>query len=111
MSKIDLTAGTAASLFLGGIASIVLILVWAGFWTGLTLSTLWGWFVSPTFGLPAITLLQAYGLALVFGAARGFGSKKTEPEGFGAVVARALALPPIGAALTLAVGWVVKAWM
>ena len=111
MSKINLTAGTAVSLLLGGIASIALILVWGGFWGGLTLSVLWGWFVSPLFGLPTLSLLQAYGIALVLRAARGIDTKKTEPENFGAVVARALTWPPLGAGLMLGTGWVTKSWM
>ncbi|WP_280191177.1 hypothetical protein [Delftia sp. PS-11] len=111
MSKIDLTAGTAVSMLLGSIASIALILIWCGFWVGLTLSTLWGWFVSPLFGLPVITLLQAYGLALVFRAAWGFDNKKREPESFGAFVARSLVQAPLAAGLTLGVGWVAKSWM
>ena len=33
--------------------------------SGYTLSTLWEWFVSDTFGVQKITLLQGYGLALI----------------------------------------------
>lgn len=111
MSKIDLTAGTAVSLLLGGIASVALMLVWGGFWAGLTLSTLWGWFVSPLFGLPSLTLLQAYGVALTFRAARGFDTKKADKESFGAVMARAFIGHPMAAGMTLGVGWVAKSWM
>lgn len=111
MPKIDLTAGTAVSLLLGGIASIALILIWGGFWAGLTLSTLWGWFVSPLFGLPALTLLQAYGLGLVVRATRGIDNKKTDAEGFGEVMVRALLLPPLSAGLMIGFGWLAKSWM
>lgn len=111
MSKIDLTAGTAVSLVLGGIASVALILVWGGFWAGLTLSTLWGWFVSPLFGLPAITVLQAYGIALVLRAARGFDTKKAEKVSFGVVMARAFIGHPLAAGLMIGFGWVAKVCM
>ncbi|MDR2326452.1 MAG: hypothetical protein LBE51_13745 [Acidovorax sp.] len=111
MSKIDLTAGTAVSLVLVGIASIAFMLVWGGFWDGLTLSTLWGWFVSPLFDLPVITLLQAYGIALLFRAAQGLGSKKSDSESSGAVMAWVLIGHPLAAGLTLGAGWVVKSWM
>lgn len=111
MSKIDLTAGTAVSLFLGGIASFLLVLVWGGFWAGLTLSTLWGWFIVPVFGLPTVTLLQAYGIAMVFRAARGIDTNKTNKDSFGTVMGRAVIGHPVVAGLTLGVGWVAKSWM
>lgn len=111
MSKIDLTAGTAASLFLGGFASIVLVLVWAGFWSGLTLSTLWGWFVAPTFGLPTLSIIQSYGLALAFRCMQGMTNKTTGSDGFAMEVAKGIVLPPLLAGLTLGVGWVAKSWM
>ena len=58
MSKIDLTAGTAVSLLLGGFVAILLTLVWGGFWSGLALSTLWGWFVSPALLLRSLKFEQ-----------------------------------------------------
>lgn len=33
-------------------------------YTGFVTSTLWGWFVSPLFGLPRLTVVQAIGLGL-----------------------------------------------
>lgn len=111
MPKIDLTAGTAVSLALGGIASVALMLVWGGFWSGLTLSFLWGWFVSPTFGLPALSLLQAYGLVLVARFVQGFEVNKTGSESLGGVMAGALVRHPFVAGLTLSVGWIVKSCM
>lgn len=111
MSKIDLTVGAAASLVLGGIATLLLALVWCSFWTGLTLSILWGWFVAPIFALPVLTTWQAYGIALAYRAMRGFeGGKKAEEE-FGAAIARAIFTPPFAAGLTLGVGWLVKSWV
>ena len=32
-----------------------------------TISSVWGWFIVPAFGLPAITAVHAYGILLVFG--------------------------------------------
>ena len=32
---------------------------------GLVLRALWGWFVVPTFGIPALTLVQAIGIGLI----------------------------------------------
>lgn len=111
MSKIDLTAGTAASLFLGGLAAILLTLVWGGFWSGLALSTLWGWFVVPVFQLPALTIVQAYGLALVVQVAKGTSGKPEKSEGFVSAIAKACLTPPAVAMLVLLLGWVAKSWM
>ena len=111
MSKIDLTAGTAVSLLLGGFADILLTLVWGGFWSGLTLSTLWGWFVEPVFKLPALTIVQAYGLALVVQVAKGLRVHSDKSGGFGVAIAKAFLLPPVLAGLVLASGWVAKSWM
>lgn len=111
MSKIDLTAGTAVSLLLGGFAAILLTLVWGGFWSGLTLSTLWGWFVAPVFRLPVLTIVQAYGLALVVQVAKGVSGKNDKTEGFAEAIAKAIWLPPILSGFVLLAGWVAKSWM
>lgn len=46
------------------IVSIGLGALWIGM-TGLAVSTLWGWFVVPTFGLPALSWNVAAGIALI----------------------------------------------
>ena len=106
-----MTPGVAAAALLGGFSSILLALVWGGYWSGLTLSILWGWFVVPAFSLPTLSLLQAYGLALVLRAARGYQDQPKSEDGFGAAMAKAFITPPLVAGLLLLVGWVVKSWM
>lgn len=49
----------------GVLAVLAQSILWGGFWVGLTLSVLWGWFAAPLFGLPELTVWQAYGLALI----------------------------------------------
>lgn len=109
--KTPMTPGVAAAALFGGIAIIPLSIVWGGYWSGLTLSLLWGWFVVPVFALPALTLLQAYGLALVLRAARGYHTPPKTEDKFGAAVAKAFILPPVVAGLLLLAGWVAKSWM
>lgn len=111
MSKIDLTTGVAASLLLGGFATIMLTLVWGGFWSGLALSTLWGWFVVPVFKLPELTIVQAYGLALVVQVAKGTTGKRDKSEGFLSAIAKGIWLPPAVSVLVLLVGWIANIWM
>lgn len=109
--KNSMTPGVAAAALFGGFAAVVLSIVWGGFWSGLTLSLLWGWFVAPVFALPALSLLQAYGLALVLRVAYGIQAQPKGEDGFGAALGRAIILPPFLAGLFLLVGWVVKSWM
>ena len=66
---------------LGVFAVIALSVVWGGFWVGLTLSVLWGWFAVPMFGLPVLTVWQAYGLALICFTLRQSGRVKSK-DGF-----------------------------
>lgn len=102
--------GLAAAAVLGVVAVTISAIVWGGFWTGLTLSVLWGWFIAPLFGLPALTVWQAYGVALVASTLRSSKYSKTD-ESFGEVMAKALVVPPFVTGLTLLIGWGVKAWI
>lgn len=111
MSKIDLTHGAVVSLLFGGIMVIVLTLVWGGFWSGLALSTLWGWFVVPVFKLPALTILEAYGLALVVQVAKGTSNNIEKSEELASAIAKGFWLPPAVSALLLLAGWVAKSWI
>ena len=107
----ELTAGIAMAAVFGGFAAIILTLVWGAFWAGLAASVLWGWFVVPIFGLPAIGVAQAYGLALVLRSFRGMipEDSKTDKSA-GEVIVRCFTLPPLMCGLLLVVGWCAKAW-
>lgn len=41
------------------------LLVLAGIWKGYVLTILWKWFISPIFGLPALSIPVALGVVLV----------------------------------------------
>lgn len=104
------TTGIAASAILGGLAAIILAIVWGGFWNGLVVSVLWAWFVVPVFGLPALTIAYAYGLALLARIVTHPKTEKKDKETFGSMMAKAFFAPPLYAALFLLVGYVVKIW-
>lgn len=110
LSSKPLTTGIAVSAILGGLAAIILLIVWGGFWTGLALSVLWGWFIVPVFGLPVLSIAQAYGIALVVACVASKSSPEKEQGGFGAVLGNAFIRPPVVAAFVLLVGYIVKAW-
>lgn len=111
MTNKTLTAGVAASAVLGGFAAMIISIVWAAAWSGLTLSVLWGWFVVPVFGAPSLSVAQAYGLALVVRVASGLKDAESKGDkGFGLVLAKLVLVPPFICGLFLLVGWVAKAW-
>lgn len=109
MSNKTMTAGIAASAVLGGFAVLLLSFVWVAAWSGFTLSVLWGWFVVPMFGLPALSVAQAYGIALVVRAAKGLDTRtEKNPDSFGAALGKAFVLAPIACGLFLLFGRVAK---
>lgn len=105
------STGLMASAFLGGGAAICLLIVWGGFWTGLALSMLWGWFIVPVFGLPVLSIAQAYGIALVVACVASKSSPEKDQDGFGTVLVKAFIRPPLVAAFVLLAGYIVKAWV
>lgn len=92
---------------LGGALAFLLLLLWAAFWSGLTVSVLWGWFLVPL-GLPIIGLWHAYGLSLIWSAFSGLGRKPQDDKGG---LARVFLQVPLVACLLMAVGWLIKNWM
>lgn len=94
---------------IGVFAVFALAIVWGGFWVGLTLSVLWGWFAVPLFGLPVLTVWQAYGLALICFTLRQHRHKKTD-DSFGVAIGKALIASPLLCGVMLGVGWGVKTW-
>lgn len=109
MNSKEHEGAVAIAVVVGLFAVVALSVVWGGFWVGLTLSVLWGWFAVPLFGLPVLTVWQAYGLALIV---RTVQIQKVEKsaDGLGIAMAKAFAVPPFIAGLMLGVGWCVKTW-
>jgi hypothetical protein len=60
MTKAILILTSFVALVFGIVALAVLLNGWI-------LTILWGWFVAPLFGLPALTLKSACGLSLIVG--------------------------------------------
>ena len=73
-------------------------------WNGWAASVLWGWFIVPTFGAPAISISQAAGMALVVGA---FRFKLSSPKDETSLSMKIIAVL-IGPPLAVGLGWVVK---
>jgi len=70
---------------------------------GLVLVKLWAWFITPYFGLPAITVPVAIGLSLILGMlCTGSDDLKTETK-----IATILTNSNLNSLITLFVGWIV----
>jgi hypothetical protein len=50
---------------LGIIVAIIAAMFLSAIWSGWVLTVLWGWFIVPLFGLPALSLVYAIGFSLV----------------------------------------------
>ncbi|MDP3726358.1 MAG: hypothetical protein Q8R36_04140 [bacterium] len=49
----------------GFVVGFVALIVVGSIANGFVLSVLWGWFIVPTLGLPALSVVQAIGIAMV----------------------------------------------
>ena len=47
--------------------SLIALTIMASLLNGVALKLLWGWFMIPTFSLPAISLVQAMGIGIMIG--------------------------------------------
>jgi hypothetical protein len=52
---------------IGAVALYLVALVGSYLLNGWTLTVLWGWFIRPTFGLPALGIAPAIGLSIIVG--------------------------------------------
>lgn len=86
----------------------VALLLWpvAALLRGAVLVTLWRWYMVP-FGLPAISIPQGLGLALIVGFLTHQERHDTDDDTWGRDVISALITPP----LVLFFGWVYSWWL
>lgn len=96
----------------GIIAFFVGLVVVLSILRGWVLSILWGWFMVPILGLPALSIPQAIGIAVVVGLlthqSHSSPEDKNEPNGkkWGRMLE-----PLLSPWIALAFGWVVKQYM
>lgn len=102
----------ALAAIIGMIGLLFVTIFWGGFVGAYTASVLWAWFAVPIFGLPALSIAQAYGVGLTIRMLKGVDiHKEDNKREFGETVARALLLPPLICGMVLLVGWVVKQFL
>lgn len=77
------------------LVALLLLYPFAAAYRGLVLTVLWGWFVVPAFGLPALGLVDAIGLSLIVGFLTNPAPKKGEDTDVGWSVAAAITVPTV----------------
>ena len=99
-------------VILGGCTLVVVALIGGIVGQGLALSILWRWFITPIFGLPVLTMAQAYGIALVFCALRGYREPaQTDKDAKTSVatgVWKLLIIIVVHPGILVGIGWIVK---
>ena len=92
---------------LGGIFGIALLIAVASIWRGYVFSVLWGWFIVPTFALPALSIPLAIGIAMVVSFLTYQFHHNKDDRKTGDKVAAAVGTIILYPLLTLGIGWVV----
>lgn len=86
------------------IASLIALVVISSILRGYVLSVLWGWFVVPTFGLPALSIPIAIGISMILAfTTHQISVKKEEDKSVGTQFSNII-LHPL---LVLGIGWIV----
>ncbi len=97
---------------LGGVVGVAFLMVFSAIFNGYALSVLWGWFVVPTFGAPALDVVPAIGIALVVGyMTHQMREKKKDEQSFKQIIAHGTAYAIIKPSFALFTGWIVHLFM
>ena len=92
-----------ALLIILAIIGFPFLLAFSAIWRGYVLSILWGWFIVPLFGLPALSIPFAIGFSLIVGYMTHQATKTEDEPSWGTLTAHAALLP----AFILLIGWIV----
>lgn len=92
-------------------AAVAAVLIVSSLWRGYVLHVLWGWFMVPIFGLPALSVAGAIGVALIisFTTYQFVYSRDDRSEAVKA--GSAIGITIIYPALVLAIGFIVKSFL
>ncbi len=96
------------------IVGIVAVMVVSSIINGFVLSTLWSWFVVPTFGLPELSIAAAIGISLIIRTLTyqdKSNETKKEDETFSEKIIPAIGVAIFAPLLTLFFGWVIHLFM
>ncbi len=100
-------------LILLAVVGFPAILALSAMWRGYVLSILWGWFIVPFFGAPAISVPVAIGVSLLVAMLTNHktGNEAEKEEAAAARFASAIVFAFIGPAIYLLLGWIVTKFL
>jgi len=97
---------------LGRIVGVAFLMVASSIFNGYALSVLWGWFVVPTFGAPALGIVPAIGIAMVVSyMTNQMHDCKKEERSLGEEIGRGTFVAIVKPSLALFFGWIVHLFM
>ncbi len=97
---------------LGGIVGVGILMVGSSIFNGYALSVLWGWFVVPVFGAPALGIVPAIGIAMVVSyLTYQTHDCKKEEKSFGKTIAEGTVIAILKPSFALLFGWIVHLFM
>jgi hypothetical protein len=96
-----------AALITLAVFGIPAIMALSAIWRGYVLSIIWGWFIVPTFGLPALSIPVAIGLSVVVGMLTSHATKTDGEKNALSAVLIAFFVP----VFALLVGWIAKSFI
>lgn len=88
------------------VAGAVAVVALSAIWGGYVVHVLWGWFIVPTFGAPALSIPAAIGVMLVLGAMKSAKYREADDE-----AGKTLAVSFIVPLLSLGAGYVVRMFL
>lgn len=90
-------------------------MVASSIFNGYALSVLWGWFVVPTFGAPALGVVPSIGIAMVVSylthQVHGCDRKKEKDQSFVEAISYSIAFVFLKPSIALFFGWIVHLFM
>jgi len=105
-------ANMTALAVLGGIVGVGFLMVFSSIFNGYALSVLWGWFVVPTLGAPALHIVPAIGVAMVVSyLTYQTHNCQKEKKSFGETIAEGTAMAILKPSFALFFGWIVHLFM
>ena len=97
---------------LGAMVGFPILIAISAMFNGYALSVLWGWFVVPTFGAPALGIVPAIGVAMVVSyLTYQTHNCKKEEKSFGETIAEGTAMAVLKPSFALFFGWIVHLFM
>ncbi len=96
---------------IGIVTGFGLLVIGGTITSGWTLSILWGWFVSPIFGLPTLSVIQAIGISLTVGFIKSKAPQHSDDRKVSDKLIESVSHMFIMPLLSVGIGWIILQFM